>query len=59
MKTVLKAPQRPVVLIPEEPPTPLSPGLSVLLGAVLFLMLVVLLIFSAGLDASKFIYVDF
>jgi hypothetical protein len=36
-----------------------SVALSVLLGMVLFLLVLCLLVLSAGFDASKFIYVDF
>jgi hypothetical protein len=42
-----------------EAVTPRSPALSVLLGLGLFLLLLALLVLSAGFDASKFIYVDF
>lgn len=59
VKIALKTPEKIVFQVPTAVQTPKSPGLSVLLGLVLFLMLVVILVFSAGLDASKFIYVDF
>jgi hypothetical protein len=36
-----------------------SVALSVILGLVLFLLVLCLLVLSAGFDASKFIYVDF
>jgi hypothetical protein len=40
-------------------PQPPSTALSLLVGLALFLMLLALLVLSAGFDASKFIYVDF
>jgi hypothetical protein len=36
-----------------------SPAWSILVGVALFLVLLSLLVLSAGFDASKFIYVDF
>jgi len=56
MKTALK---NPASTVPSLAEPPRSSGLSIGLGLLLFLMLLVLLVFSAGLDASKFIYVDF
>jgi len=43
---------------PDIPPRK-SLALSVFLGMVLFLLVLCLLVLSAGFDASKFIYVDF
>ncbi|HTA17217.1 MAG TPA: hypothetical protein VK786_05685 [bacterium] len=43
----------------EAVPARKSPALSVLLGLALFLVVLCLLVLSAGFDASKFIYVDF
>lgn len=48
-------------MTPESEPIPprKSVALSVALGMALFLVVLCLLVLSAGFDASKFIYVDF
>jgi hypothetical protein len=38
---------------------PRNASFLAMLGLALFIMLLALLVFSAGFDASKFIYVDF
>jgi hypothetical protein len=59
LKTAVKPVLQSLPILMDAPPTGKSAGLSVAMGMVLLVMLLGLLIFSAGLDASKFIYVDF